>query len=485
LTSHKVVVVAVVAALALTTSCTKKEPAPGVSGSATPTVTASATANFQPGADGIGDAYYPKAGNGGYDVEHYALDLRYDPDTDRLTGKAVITATSTADLSRFNLDFTGLMTEKVSVNGTDANAVQTGDELVVTPSAGLGKGTQFTVEVGYGGVPKPYQEAGLGEVGFLANDDGAVAIGEPQVAASWFPVNDHPRDKATYDITIAAPDGLVALSNGTLKRKTSSAGWTTWAWSVSRPMASYLATVVIGKYRVKESTHDGLPVLTAVDADLPTRIDAQMARTPAVVDFLETKFGPYPFDAIGGIVVQDRRIRFALENQTRPIYGQGFFGQGEDGSWVIAHELAHQWFGDSVSVHDWKELWLNEGFATYGQWLWVEAQGGRTIQQEFDSNYSLGAQAWRLPPGDPGAPLFDSPDEDFAVYTRGAMTLHALRLTVGDATFYQIVQAWAAEKRDSSATTPEFIALAERISGKDLDALFRAWVYGTTRPPRP
>jgi len=471
------VIPAVVAVAALVLAgCTKPAPTPTPSGNLTP------PGVFGPGADGLGDTYYPKAGNGGYDVANYDLDIKYDPPTDTLTGSATITATATADLSRFNLDFTGLKTEKVTVNDVDAAAEQSGAELVVTPATGIATGAQFVVKVAYGGVPKAFDEPGLGEIGFLHTDDGAVAIGEPEVASSWFPVNDHPRDKATYTIKIAAPDGLAALSNGALTDKKSAGGWTTWTWSETKPMAPYLATVVIGKYRVKESTHDGKPMVIAVDTSLSAQVDNQMAQTPAVIDFLESKFGPYPFDALGGIVIDDRRVRFALENQSRPIYSWAFFEAGEDGVWVIVHELAHQWYGDSVTVNEWKEIWLNEGFASYAEWLWFEDKGEQSAQQTFDNFYARAdADMWRVPPGDPGkADLFHE-----SVYTRGAMTLHALRVTVGDDAFFKILKGWAAEKAHSNATTPEFIALAERISGKQLDQLFDDWLYGKKRPPRP
>jgi aminopeptidase N len=247
-------------------------------------------------------------------------------------------------------------------------------------------------------------------------------------------------------------------------------------------MAAYLATVVIGRYRVDESEHGGRPVIVAVDADLPTTVDRELARTGEVVDFLSGFFGPYPFEAMGGIVIDDPRIRFALENQTRPIYSRGFFRGPGGGEWVIVHELAHQWFGDSVSVHDWSHIWLNEGFATYAEWLWHERRDGRSAQAIFDNAYaSRGTNGWEVPPGDPGAGnLFDG-----AVYERGAMTLHALRVTVGDPAFFEILKTWPREKADANATTEEFVALAERVSGRQLDDLFQAWLYEKARPPRP
>jgi aminopeptidase N len=474
--------VAVVAAAGvLLSGCTSTTPVLEPA-TAAPTVSAGSSGPPAPGADGLGDTYYPKAGNGGYDVGNYDLDVKYEPATDTLTGAATITAIATANLSSFNLDLHGLTVQTVTVDGANATTARAGDELTVTPSKTLARGATFVTAVRYGGVPQPYQEDGLGQVGFLHNDDGEVAIGEPEVAASWYPVNDHPRDKATYTVKIAAPDGLAAISNGVLKNKQSAAGWTTWTWAESTPMASYLATMVVGNYRVRESTHDGKPVFIAVDSSLDPAIDTQLARTPQVVDFLESRFGPYPFDALGGIVIDDKRVRFALENQTRPIYSSSFFRDNEDASWVIVHELAHQWYGDSVSVNEWKEIWLNEGFATYAEWLWGENTGGQSAQKTFDTYFAQAeSPIWKVPPGNPGkADLFDN-----SVYVRGGLTLHALRLAVGDDAFFKILKAWAAEKANGNATTPEFIALCERISGKQLDQLFNDWLYGKVRPPRP
>jgi aminopeptidase N len=474
---------AVVAALLALTGCTG---APSVTPTTPPTATASPTQTGTVGAPGLGDPYVPLAGNGGYDVASYDLSVRYDPASHRLAGTATITATATAGLSRFDFDLRGLVASSVTVDGAAAAARADGDELVVTPKTALAGGRRFVAVVTYAGVPEPYREPGLGDTGFLSTRDGAIAIGEPQVAASWFPVNDHPRDKATYHIAVAAPDGLAVLSNGILTGHSSAGGFTTWTWVESAPMAPYLATVVIGHYRVHDGTHDGKPVVTAVDPSLPTSVDSVLARTPEVIDFLASKFGPYPFDAMGGIVISDNRIRFALENQTRPVYSAGFFANQASGIEVVAHELAHQWYGDSVSVHDWREIWLNEGFATYAEWLWSAGHGGPTEQQTFDAAYANSPQImWQTPPGNPPVDDLFSERTGNSVYTRGAMTLQALRVTVGDAAFFRILREWAADRAGSTGTTEQFIALADRIAGKDLHPLFGAWLYGTSRPPPP
>ena len=484
----------VVAGLVLVAGCTPPAPTEVITGPP-PVVECAAVvdteAPFDPGASGLCDTYSPQAGNGGYDVADYHLDLTYDPATRTLRGVATITATATANLSSFNLDFFGPDIESVHVDEEPADINHRDGELVVTPTNPIPAGTSFTTVVRYAGQPQGYPDASGPSTGFLMTDDGAIALGQPKSAAAWFPVNDHPRDKATYTIAITAPSDLVALSNGVLEstQDAARAGFTTWTWRESSPMAPYLATIVVGDYRMHESTHDGRPVVLGVHASLPRSVDARLERTPEVVDYLQTVFGPYPFDGLGGIVV-DAPIGYALETQARPVYGPSFFRrEAGDSSWVIAHELAHQWFGNSVAVYDWREIWLNEGFATYAEWLWNEHAGTRqngatTAQEMFDFWYETfdgSSSFWRVAPGDPGREnLFDQ-----AVYIRGAMTLHALRRTVGDDAFFRILPEWAARKQDANATTAEFIALAEEISGQQLDRLFNDWLYSPRRPPRP
>ena len=434
---------------------------------------------------GLGDPYFPSYGNPGYQVDHYHLRVRYDPASQQLAGEAIVNATATAPLSTVSFDFTGPQVDTVEVDGRPATAARDGAKLVITPEAGLADGAGFTVTVAYAGVPEPVTSPLLGSNGFHHTDDGAFVIGQPQSASTWFPVNDHPLDKATYTIELTVPDGVAAISNGVPDgRSQPEPGWTTWRWQERTPMASYLATLAIGDYRVREEQHRGRPMVTAVHASLPTEVDDQIRDTGQLADVLEQWFGPYPLDSYGGIVLADRRIRFALETQSRPIYGPGFFTGGRDGTGVIVHELAHQWAGNSVSVAGWSDIWLNEGFATYAEWLFSEWDGSDTAQETFDLYWDgPGAEDrfWSVPPGDPGAErLLHS-----AVYVRGAMTLHALRRTIGDQAFFEILRTWPAEQRDGNATTADLIALSERIAGQPLQSLFDSWLYGTVRPDYP
>jgi aminopeptidase N len=474
---------AVVAAVLATSGCTGGGSNGGTASD--PRTAAATSRSYHAGAAGIGDPYFPTYGNGGYDVGHYLVKVRYDPATNRLTGDVTISARATENLSSMDLDFAGLTVRSARINGAVAAYARKQNELVLRPSAGLTAGADFTVKVAYDGVPAPLNSSDLGKGGFLHTADGGLALGEPESASTWFPVNDHPLDKATYAIEITVPDGLAAISNGVPAGQTRAGRWTTWRWSEGAPMASYLATVVIGHYRVKTSEHAGKPVVTAVAASLPAGgpEDRTIARTTEVADFLATQFGPYPFDAYGGVVLNEERIRYALETQSRPVYSDAFFSApGRDASWVLAHELAHQWFGNSVSVHHWRDIWLNEGFASYAEWLWEEHTGGRSVRQAFEEEYAnTSSEVWQVPPAAPGRQALFSA----SVYRRGAMTLQALRMTVGDDAFFRILRGWAAMKRDANATTAEFIVFAEKISGRSLRKLFDAWLYATGRPPPP
>ncbi|MFG1766245.1 M1 family metallopeptidase [Micromonospora parva] len=467
----------VTGALALS-GCDSTGPETAPSPSTPPT----AARTFTAGADGVGDPYFPTYGNGGYDVGRYTVKVRYDPAKDQLTGTTTVRATATTDLSTFNLDLAGLTVSAVTVDGAPATHSRKRNELVIKPASGLINGNGFVVEITYAGKPKPLKNETLGDGGFLHTADGAIALGQPESASTWFPVNDHPSDKAAYDFEVTVPDGLTAISNGVPGGKVSSGGWTTWKWSEKSPMASYLSTLVIGKFRITTGEHKGRPVYNAVTTNLAKgSADASIARTVEVADYLESVFGPYPFDAYGGVVISDSRIGYALETQSRPVYAASFFRQGENTE-VVAHELAHQWFGDSVALAKWEDIWLNEGFATYAEWLWAEHTDEYTAKEAFNSRYAeLSAQVWQTPPGKPGADKLFSE----SVYQRGGMTVHALRVAVGDEAFFDIIKTWAAEKRDGTATTAEFVALAERVSGKKLDALFDAWLYGTKKPALP
>ncbi|MDT0545139.1 MULTISPECIES: M1 family metallopeptidase [Streptomyces] len=441
-------------------------------------------ADATPGAPGIGDSYYPSYGNGGYDVSHYDLRLKYRPATDRLEGTATILATATQDLSRFNLDF-ALEVSEVLVGGRKAEFAASGDhELEITPAAPLDSGRPFTVVVRYRGTPSKVRVNGF--TAWLRTPDGGVAANEPEAAWWWFPSNDHPLDKATYDVSVAVPDGSQAISNGTLRSTSSRLGWTRYTWRSSRPQATYLATLAVGRFDITtDTTANGLPVVNAYSKDLGDNAGAARAsveRTAEVAGWLSGVFGPYPFDALGGYV-PNVPTGYALETQTRPFYSPRQFGGGSNVS-VVVHELAHQWYGDSVSVKDWRDIWVNEGFARYAQWLWSEKEGDGTAQELADYVYAQHPAEdafWTVKPGDPG------PQNQFhaAVYDRGAIALQALRNEVGDEDFFAILKGWPTERRYGNGSVRDFEAYAEKVSGRPLGAVFDTWLFTASKPAAP
>jgi aminopeptidase N len=446
-----------------------------------------ASSAAMPGSAGAGDPYYPLDGNGGYDVKHYDLAIKYAPASDALAGVVKIRALATQRLSAFNLDLDGLTIRSITVQGRAAKWSRDGTELTVTPRRSLSKGHVFDTRIVYDGVPKVIHDPDLGDGGAFTTDDGVVILGEPDVAQAWFPSNDHPSDKASFSIALTVPKDLKAISNGAPAGRSTTKSWTTWRWEQIEPMATYLAMAAIGRFDVTSYRKNGIRFLDAIDPALPRetydRVAKSFAREPAILRFLSGYFGAYPFRAAGGIVDADGEWDYALENQGRPIYTPQDFDTQEDGDSVVVHELAHQWYGDSVALDRWQDIWLNEGFASYAEWLWSEHEGLGTAQQIFEQRYATPATSslWKSKVADPGPPnLFIG-----AVYDRGAMTLHALRLTVGDRKFFRILRSWAQIHRNGNVTTEEFIAHAERISGRDLGALFTAWLYTPSKPAHP
>lgn len=424
--------------------------------------------------DGAGDPYYPTDGNGGYDVAAYYVSISYDPPSKELTGRTVVTATASEDLTKFNLDLQGLEVSSVTVGATDAKFSRSGEhELVITPAEPVATGTTFETTVTYSGVPESAESGSLGENGWqLSSSGGAFAAGEPHSATSWYPANDTPKDKATFKLDARVPNGWSVVSNGRESAPTDGGdGWTTYHWEEPNRIATYLTTVGIDKWTFERSTlPDGTPVVSAYAPGAESKKDIE-ARLPEIIEFLTTKFGPYPQSAAGGIYINEN-IGFSLETQGRPIYA----AWAENS--VVVHENAHMWYGNSVSVKEWKDICLNECFASYAQWLWDEAKEGRDLDKQYRTEVARGTDSlW-------SGKLYDMGvgNEFTAVYEKGPLALHALRRLVGEDTFNRMLKEWPARHRDGNASWPEFEKFTEEIAGRDLSGFFDAWFRQDTRP---
>jgi aminopeptidase len=438
------------------------------------------------GASSAGDTYLPDSGNGGYRVTRYELELAYRVPSNLLRGQACIVAVATQALSRFSLDLAGLRVTKVSVNRRRAQRFTTrGRKLHVWPAEVLPVGATITVDVHYSGTPRPIRGP-WGEIGWEELEDGVLVAGQPNGAPSWFPCNDHPSDKASYRITVTTDSPYRVVANGNLASRTVHGSRTTWVYDQPDPMATYLASVQIGQYELIDIAKKPVRQHAALPHRRRVRFAQRFARQTEMMSVFEKLFGAFPHPRYV-VVITDDALEIPLEAQGMSIFGADFLDDtGEDR--LIAHELAHQWFGNSVTVRTWQHIWLNEGFACYAEWLWSENSGGPSAERLAARYHArLDGLPQDLLIADPGPRLMF----DDRLYKRGALTLHALRRTVGDAAFFELLRDWATIHRHGSVDTQQFIAHAGRYATDSLHALFTAWLYTpalptlpTGRPPR-
>ena len=437
-------------------------------------------ASPSPGAPGIGDPYYPLLGNGGYDAQHYTIDLDLDIEKGVIRdGVTTIDAVATQALSAFNLDYRGPRIRSITVDGVPATFAREGGELTVTPAAPIAGGQPFQVAVTYRGMPDGGEDRF--ERGWWVVEDSIFTIGEPAGADVWYPVNGHPLDKATYTLSITVPDGYDVVANGQLASVAYATGVsgnpsrTTYVWDNTEPTASYLVTFHAADLEV--TTEDGLGGIRLTEAFRPELPETQARLfdlVPEMLTVFESLFGPYPFRAFGNTVLADSSLNAALETQGLASYDRSAVSER-----TIAHELAHQWFGNSVSLERWQDIWLNEGFARYAETLWAEQKHGAdaaeaTVRQQIASfaNATRASGDAGIAIGDPG------PDNIFSevAYAGGALVLHNLRLEIGDDAFFRLLQEWATRYAYSNASTADFVALAEEVSGQDLSSFFVDWL---------
>ena len=468
-------------------------PTPTPEPTATPTLAPTATPTVQPtptplldarpGAAGLGDPLFPGLGNGGYDVVRYTVTLDIDVEANTISAHAQIEAEATQDLATFNLDFRGLTVTAVEVDSQPAEHSRSGSEMKIRPAVPIPKGTAFNAMVSYEGHPFPSHVPGTNVlIGWIKYETGIIAYGEPWGASHWFPVNEHPSDKALYNFIVTVPEPYEVESNGELIETMDHGETVTYVWESAHEMASYLAFLAIAQFDdvVRESP-GGISVVDSVEESIGEDARRGLDNTPLIIDYFSEVFGPYPFDSSGAVVVDvtfltGRSVVPALETQPRPLYGVRILE--EVGDRVVAHELAHQWFGNLLTPVSWRDVWLNEGFAVYAEWLWEDHKSGGGV---FDSFWE---EMWRPnygPPADPDSRnLFSG-----AVYDGGAMALHALRGEVGDDMFFRTLREYVSRYAGGNVTTEDFIAVAEEVAGKDLGSLFDSWLYDETTPAPP
>ena len=426
------------------------------------------------------DPYLPTAGNFGYRVSRYELELEYKVAINRLAGTATVTAVTLAELQTFSLDLSSaLSVAKVTVNGKRPKHFRTDrDKLHITLAERLPAGAAMTVAVRYSGTPRP-KRTPWGEVGFEELTEGALVAGQPNGASSWFPCDDHPSAKASFRIQIATESAYLTLANGKLLSRRARAGMTTWTYEQSEPTSTYLITLQVGPYTRRRMAKNGVEIFSVLPDRLRREFDHDFGRQPQMMKLFVKLFGPYPLADGYTVVVTDDDLEIPLEAQGISIFGANHCDGRRGSERLVAHELAHQWFGNSVTAQRWRHIWLHEGFACYAEWLWSDHCGERSAD-DWARHYHrrLVDSPQDLVLADPGPQdMFDD-----RVYKRGALALHTLRRRIGDDSFFALLREWTSRYRHASVVTDDFIALAAQYTEDSLRPLWAAWLYSAEVP---
>ena len=413
-------------------------------------------------------------------MSRYDLDLDYRVASNRLSGTATITAVTLASLRTFTLDLAETMTvSKVTVNGRrPAHFATSGGKLRIRLESALPTGSAMSVVVRYGGSPRPVQTI-WGTVGFEELTNGVLVAGQPNGSPSWFPCDDHPSAKASYRIAISTDSPYRVVSNGELVARRVRAAQTEWTFEQPEPTSTYLTTLQIGMYEAHRLPKASVPMQVVLPDRLRSNFDHDFARQPQMMKLFTKLFGPYPLASGYTVVVTEDDLEIPLEAQGISIFGANHCDGSRRHERLIAHELAHQWFGNSVTARRWRDIWLHEGFACYAEWLWSENSGGPSAT-ELAANYHrrLAQAPQDLLLADPGPrDMFDD-----RVYKRGALTLHHLRAILGDRKFFALLRDWTTRYRHSTAVTDDFTGLAANYAEVSLRPLWDAWLYSVKVP---
>jgi len=433
------------------------------------------------GGDSIGDPYIPELGNTGYDVQAYNLTIDLDPSQTTFNAMVAITSTVTFEnLGRLSLDTVGLDLKSILVDNQAVNFYQNQNKVYVDLPRSYDLGETLVIQVDYQGKNQPYFSPyapgfGLGISKPAPNE--LLALSEPDGARAWFPSNDHPLDKAEFRLQASVPEGLTAVSNGTLLETYTTGGKSTFIWYEDEPIATYLVALAVGDYqRIDAEPFGDIQVRHYVFGD-DSHIGEHLQRTPEFLQFLTGLIGPYPYDDFGFVEIEPTDV--AMETQSMIMVARNFW-QKKNPSEILVHEAAHQWFGDRVSLKSWGETWLNEGFATYIQYLWLIDQGEPQQKlMDYAESDLLGSESIEN-----SALVQPKPGYLFAVnpYLKGAWVLHMLRLELGDEAFFALLKEYYQRFADGYTTTADFQALAEEYSQHSLDTFFDQWTESPMLP---
>ncbi|MFD8291700.1 M1 family metallopeptidase [Streptomyces lavendulae] len=439
---------------------------------------------------GIGDRLFPELGNPGYDVLSYDLSLTYKDNLTPLDAVTVIEARTLEPLERINLDFTNGTVASAEVNGEPAGVDSVGEDLVLTPAHAVPAGAPLHLVVRHTSDPR-----GRADGGWVPTEDGLAMANQADAAHRVFPCNDHPADKAYFTFRVTAPAGTTVVANGVPGGLPSAraGGAAVWTYKTLHPMATELAQVSVGRSAVVHRTGPhGLPLRDVVPAADRERLEPWLGKTAGHIEWMEERVGRYPFENYG-VLIARARTGFELETQTLSLFEHGLFAGEGYPEWyvesVMVHELAHQWFGDSVTPRTWSDLWLNEGHATWYEALYADGLGKYSLERRMREAYQRSDQ-WRAAGGPPAAPKAAAPGEKIGlfrpvVYDGAALILYALRQEIGAEAFDRVERSWVAEHKDGTAGTEDFVRLASREAGRDLAAFLEPWLYGQTTPPMP
>ncbi len=440
---------------------------------------------------GVGDRLFPHLGNPGYDVMAYDLALSYPGSNDKpLPAVTKIDARTTDWLDRVNLDYSHGTVRSIEVNGVPAEFRQAGEDLVVTPAKPLPPGSGMRITVRHDSNPMPEKDVNSG---WVRTEDGLAMANQADAAHRVFPGNDHPSDKAMFTFRVTAPHAYTVVANGLPPSTARGATTTTWTYRTAHPMATELAQVSIGRSAVlHRSGPGGLPVRDVVPAKDRGKLAPWLEKTPDQIAWMQEKVGRYPFETYG-LLVAEARTGFELETQTLSLFERELFTRSEIPKWyvesIMVHELAHQWFGDSVTPRTWSDLWLNEGHATWYEALYAQETADQSLEERMRAAYRA-SDTWRAAGGPPAAPKAPEPGKKMSifrpnVYNGSALVLYALRQEIGHPAFERLERTWVNTHRDGTATTADFENLASAVAGRDLSGFFMDWLYGEKTPPMP